>query len=157
MISLSELFLLLINCVINGSTSNMNDLCLSREMVSIPYETVVQDTLLPNFEEAHWYVFPFNEGRNAKLEILIKDDKILQSGVEIVFFNDDRNKVANEFYNEIYDLAYNHYGNSTKNYEMGDFMNISFNDNNSVFYIFKGDSNGHPFIIFRVGNKEFWR
>ncbi len=155
MISISELFLLLINCILNGSGENIKDLCISSEMIRIPYVAVTEDEKLPKFDNAYWYAVPYFESYDAKLEVLIKDGKVLQSGVEIVY-NKDRLEVANLDFNEINNIALKYYGNSIKN-ELEGFVSFSFSDKNTVFYILKGETNGYPIIVFRAVNKKYWQ
>lgn len=155
MISISELFLLLISCISNGSADSIKGLCISSKMIELPYVAVSEDKQLPKFDAAYWYQVPYFESNSAKLEVLFKGGKVLQSGVELVYDKGNL-KAANIAFNEIYDLAYEHFGNGTKD-EMDGFVNFTFKDKNTVFYILKGEANGYPILVFRVGKTKFWR
>lgn len=154
MITINQLFTLLINCVLMGSAGSIYDHCLLPNMVSTPYIAIPQDKNLPSFDEAYWYVFPYKEEINTKYEILIKDNSILQAGVSLTFNSDSLNSYISTFY-EIYDIAEEHFRKSFFTHN-GNFRTYKYSNDNIVFYILTGEVMELPFIIFRVGNSDYY-
>lgn len=155
MITINQLFTLLINCVMMGSVGSVDDYCLLPNMVSTPYIAIPQDENLPSFDETYWFTFPYDKGINTRYEILIKDNSILQAGVEFVFNSDSLDSYIDTFY-EIYNLAKGYFGETSFS-NQGGFRTYSYGNDNMVFYILTGKVTELPFIIFRVGNTDFYR
>ncbi|NHZ86151.1 MAG: hypothetical protein GWP19_09745 [Planctomycetia bacterium] len=155
MITINQLFTLLINCAMMGSAGSIDDYCLLPNMVSTPYITIPQDENLPSFNETYWFTFPYDKEINTRYEILIKDNSILQAGVEFVFNSDSLDSYSNTFY-EIYNLAKEYFG-ETSFFHQGGFRTYSYGNDDMVFYILTGKIKELPFVIFRVGNTDFYR
>lgn len=154
MITINQLFILLINCAMMGSAGSIGDHCLLPNMVSTPYIAIPQDENLPSFDETYWYTFPYDEGINTRYEILTKDNSILQAGVELVFNSDSLDSYVDTFY-EIYNLAEAHYGEVSFTHK-GNFRTYSYRKDTTVFYLLTGEVMELPFIIFRVGNSDYY-
>ena len=154
MITLNQLFTLLINCVLMGSAGSVDDHCLLPNIVSTPYIAIPQDENLPSFDEAYWYTFSYQEAVNSKYEILIKDNSILQSGISLTFNSDSLDGFISTFY-KIYNLANDYFGEASFTHS-GNFRTYKYSDDNTVFYILTGEMMELPFIIFRAGNSDYY-
>jgi len=154
MASIQQIFLLVVGCAINGTAENMKDVCTTSDMREVPYQPMGVDQRLPEFEEGHWYTFKVSDFVNARLEVLVKDGAVLQAGVEIVYPKSSNVKASDHF-EKIADIANHHYGRGMP-IDMGGIDNLNYGDRKSVFYMIKGNVNGHPFVVFRAGNRRFW-
>ncbi len=162
MVTINRLFTMLLTCVLSGNVDNINELCILPSMVKIPYVTVLQDKNLPTFEEALSFTFPFENTMKTNYEILLKNGKILQAGIELYFYQDKTNHFIEKFY-ELYALANKEFGEadfthiySNPEYQISDLRTYNFKYNDKLFYILTGKANGLPFLIFRVGNLDFY-
>lgn len=131
-------------------------------MVSIPYIAIPQDENLPSFDEAYWYTFPFKERINTRYEILIKDDEILQVGIELTFYQDKFDCLIKTFY-ELNDLAIKEFGDadfshiySIPEYQISDLRTYNYKFKDKLFYIRTSNVMGLPSIIFRAGNPDYY-
>lgn len=154
MVGINDLFYLLLACVVTGTDTNYRDKCTTADMVEVPYVATSLDQNLPSFDEGHLYSFRTTNSVPAKFEVLIKDGKILQAGVEIVYPKESKNYPSGHF-KAIASTANKHYGESVK-IDMGEVDNLNYGDRKSVFYVIKSAINGHDFIVFRAGNRIFW-
>lgn len=162
MITLNQLFTLIINCTLLGSTNNIDDHCILPSMVSTPYIAIPQDENLPAFEDALWYTFPFENTLNTNLEILIKNDEILQVGIELTFYQDKFDCLIKTFY-ELNDLAIKEFGDadfshiySIPEYQISDLRTYNYKYKDKIFYIRTSNVMGLSSITFRAGNSNFY-
>lgn len=151
---IEQIVLLLISCAINGAPETVREVCSTPDMVEVPYQQLSVDERLPRFEKAHWFVFQLPKTKQARLEVLLKDDAVLQAGVEIVYMK-SANTTAVSQYNEVTKAAEKHYGKG-RPIDMGGIEIQNYGGMRSVFYVIKGAMNKHPFIVFRAGNRRFW-
>ena len=154
MTTIEQVFLLVVGCVINGTVDNLKHVCATSDMREVPYQPMSVDQRLPKFEEGHWYNFQMSDSTNARLEVLVKDGAVLQAGVEAVY-PESAGAEADRNFEKIADIANRHYGQGVP-IDMGGIENLNYGDAESVFYIIKANMNGHPFIVFRAGNRRFW-
>lgn len=154
MITVNQLFALLINCALLGSANNIDNHCILPSMVSTPYIAIPQDKNLPNFDDAYWYTFPFKGGIKTKYEILLKDDAILQAGVELVFNSDSLDSFISTFY-AIYKLSKEKFGEVSFSHQ-DDIRTYKYSFEDKLFYLRTGRVMDISFIIFRAGNPDYY-
>ncbi len=154
MVEINELFFLLLSCVASGTDTNYRDKCTTTHMNEVPYIKNSLDKNLPSFDEGHLYSFKTTNSIPAKLEILIKNGKILQAGIEIVYPKESK-QYSTKHFKSVATIANKHYGKGTK-IDMGGVDNLNYGNRKSVFYIINSVANKHNFIVFRAGNRIFW-
>lgn len=154
MMGINDLFFLLLACLSSGTGTNYREKCTTTDMIEIPYIQTSLDQNLPSFNEGHLYSFKTTNSIPAKLEVLIKDGKILQTGVEIGYPKESK-EYTNKHFTSIVSTANKYYGKGVR-IDIGGVDNLNYGNRESVFYIIKSVVIEHNFIVFRAGNRIFW-
>ena len=68
----------------NRNTNEMIELCKSMGMEEVPYQSVPDDSNLPEFDNGYWFKYKTDREEICNLEILDKGGEILQSGIQII-------------------------------------------------------------------------
>ncbi len=149
------LFLLLVRCVLDGTPENVTKVCTSPEMIGVPYVATPIDETLPAFDQGHWFTLSIGASVPARLEVLFKEEQVLQAGVQIIYDEQGTDAAARDF-RAIERAADRHYGLGVS-LDMGPVENKNYGDGDTVFYVTKYVANRRDILTFRVGNRRFWK
>jgi hypothetical protein len=154
--SLAETFELLTSSVNNISAQALVDQCLKLGMKEVDNIDLGFDSMLPQFDNSFVFIFSTDDEEKARLEILDKEGKILQAGIQIfykpaIFFSNFK-----KHYRKTIELLEKHYGPASP-IDLGNNMEIiNFGDLKTVAYTSKMKLNGSDILTLKVGNTEFW-
>lgn len=130
--------------------------CKEMGMEEIEYQDFGNDSTLPNFDKGFRFeILTENKGR-CILEILEKDEDILQAGIQVFFKSSIFSPKINKTYDQIVEILKNYYKPEQEiNSPSTELLNFS--DNNTLCYVYKTKINGEDLLTFRIGNVKFWK
>lgn len=130
--------------------------CMDLGMDELPYRDLGHDSTLPSFDEGYMFNYETDDNEIAFLEILEKDNMILQAGIQIIYKPSFTSMKMKKNHKYLLELSEKHYGSGflTK-VGLADVTN--FGDYETVCYLSKMKARGVKSIIFRIGDKKYWR
>ncbi len=153
--SLNDTFSLLFESVGLISTKELVNKCIDLGMNEQPYRDLGYDSNLPHFDKGYMFNYKTDDNEIARLEILEKDNKILQAGIQITYKPSLTSKKMKRHHKYLLELSEKQYGSGFLT-KVGYADIINFGDNRTVCYLSKMKMRGIKSIAFRIGNKRFW-
>ncbi len=115
------------------------------------------DSSLPKFDKGYCFYFKTDENETSTLEILEKDEMILQAGFQIVYKSRFFSKKFERHYRFLLELLESIYGSGYP-IEVAYANIMNFDNDKTVCYLSKLKmSGGMKSLALRVGNKKFWK
>lgn len=108
----------------------------------------------PFFDNGYWFEYITDDDTTAKLEVLEKEERILQAGIQIVYPKTLSSSNLNEHYKKIVRIAESYYGTGQPT-QVGNVEILNYGNNETVFYISKLNVDNNDLLTFRVGNRQF--
>jgi len=121
-----------------------------------PYRDLGYDSNLPHFDKGYMFNYKTDDNEIAFLDILEKDNKILQVGIQITYKPSLLFKKMKKHHKHLLELSEKHYGGGLL-VRVGCADITNFGDNRTVCYLSKMKMRGTKSIAFRIGDKRFWR
>ena len=156
MLTLEDTFSSLVNTVGSVSSAEFLKTCINLGMREQPYVDVGLDQNLPEYDSGHVFDYETDDNVTAKLEILEKNERIMQAGIQIVYPKSLFFSKMNKHYEKVIGLADTHYGSGVP-MSLGEAELMNYGDSRTVCYISKARVNNRDALTLRVGNREFWR
>jgi len=153
MISLPDTFSILVNSVSKISAKNFVKKCHNIGMIPKPYFDTGLDNNLPEFDKGYNLIFNTDDNVIARLEVLEKDEKILQAGIQIIYSSSFFFSRINKHFTTLKSICDNYYGLCLP-MDMGNIKILNYGDADTVSYISKMKVSGKKILTFRVGNKK---
>lgn len=157
-LSLDDTFSLLCESVGSIPAKKLVKKCRNLGMNKRDYRDLGYDPGLPHFDKGYWFNYKTNDEEVAYLEILEKDEKIFQAGIQIVYKPKSSLlfKKMEKHYKFLSELSEKHYGSGFF-MKLGSADILNFGDNKTVCYLSKAILPESIAINFRIGDKEFWQ
>jgi len=130
--------------------------CRDLGMDELPYRDLGYDSTLPSFGEGYLFNYETDDNETAFIEILKKDNMILQAGVQIIYKPSFTSMKMKKHHKYLLELSEKHYGSGLLT-KVGYADVTNFGDYKTVCYLSKMKERGVKSITFRIGDKKFWR
>ena len=155
--SLNDTFLLLADSVSVLNADEFVSRCRDTGMVEQPFANTDIDRNLPIFDNGYLLRYITDDDVTAMLEVLEKEERILQAGIQIIYPKTLSSSNLNEHYKKIVKIAESYYGIGQPT--LAGIMGIlNYGNNETVFYTSKSNvyATNEELLTFRVGNRDFW-
>jgi hypothetical protein len=130
--------------------------CRDLGMDELPYMDTGYDSNLPHFDKGYMFNYKSDGNQRVFLEILEKDERILQAGIQITykFFFASKNMERHHKY--LSEISEKHYGSGLPT-TTGYADIINYGDKRTACYLSKMRVRGIKSLVFRIGDRQFWR
>jgi hypothetical protein len=156
MVMLAKVIALLVGFVGTQPAADLVAQCKAIGMQQQHYEDVMgMDKTLPDFDSGYRFTFVTDDNVEATMEILEREKRVLQAGVQIVYPPATSENLVAKHYSEVQRVAKEHYGRATP-VSAGGIEILNWADRTTVFYSHRLVVNGCKGITFRAGNRKFW-
>ncbi len=152
--SLNDTFFLLTDSVSALSADEFVARCRVG-MVEQPFVDTDIGQNLPVFDNGYWFKYTTDDDATAMLELLEKEGRILQAGVQIIYPKKIFSSMINKHYKKIVKIAESYYGVGQPT-QAGNIKILNYGNSKTVFYVSKSNVYNQESLTFRVGNREFW-
>lgn len=152
---LDDTFYLLSKSVGYISAKEFVEKCKKLDMKEQPYITSGFDSNLPNFDKGYVFHYKTDDNERAILEILEKDNMILQAGIQIIYSPSFFPSKIKKHYKKLMELLVDHYGVGLP-MNMGNIEMLNYSDSKTVCYISKSKVNNTDALTLRIGDRRFW-
>jgi hypothetical protein len=149
--SLNDTFVFLADSVSFLSIDEFVARCRDIGMVEQPFVDTDIDQNLPVFDNGYWFKYTTDDDTTAMLEVLEKEGRILQAGIQVIYPKTLSSSNLNEHYKNIVKIAESYYGIGQPT-QVGNIEILNYGNSETAFYV----SKLKDLLTFRVGNREFW-
>ncbi len=155
--SLNDTFFLLADTVSVLSADEFVARCRGIGMVEQPFVDADIDQNLPIFDNGYLFRYITDDDATAMLEVLEKEGRILQAGVQIIYPKTLSSSNLNEHYKNIVKISESYYGIGQPT-QVGNMEILNYGNSETVFYVSKSNVyiTNEALLTFRVGNRDFW-
>lgn len=152
---LTDTFHLISRSVGYITPDDLVEACRSIGMLEQSFFDLPSPSNFPTYDAGYFFKYITDNNINATVEILEKDNKILQAGTLMayppsLFFS----KVKNH-YGKLQELIETYYGVGTST-TLRKVEILNFGDSKTVCYLSKGVANKHEYVSFKIGDRIFW-
>jgi hypothetical protein len=146
--SLNDTFVFLANSV---SVLSVDEFVAQCKDIGMVEQTFVDAD--PIFDNGCLFRYITDDDTTAMLELLEKEGRILQAGIQIIYSKMLISSSLNEHYKKIVNIAESYYG-IEQPIQVGNVEILYYGNNETLFYISKINADNNDLLTFRVGNRQ---
>lgn len=155
MFSLADTFTLLTHSVGNLTINQVLQKCRDIGLDEYPYIDLGMDSSLPEFDNGYLFKYKTDDNIEVLLDILEKEKKILQAGIQIIYPRKLFISKIGKHYKKLTDMAEDYYDTGSP-MNLGNIKILNYGNNQTVCYISQSKVNKRNILTLRVGNTVFW-
>jgi hypothetical protein len=153
--NINDILSLLIDSVISKSGRQLVDTCVNLEMIKQEFIEFGFDSTFPEFDRGYLYFYTTDNKETSRLEILERENEILQTGIQIVY----KSVLFTANFKKDFQIAKiildKYYGTGSQ-MNVGKVETINYGDGKTICYLSKLKMNGKNVLTIRIGNALLW-